>query len=143
MLLWCERINSNPRTCKPWGMKPKSTPSASQSPSRSTGSGGASFRPLRLSVHTGGNALLNMIGVSRVGLDGRFEPEETRLAGGLNVFVRFRASAASLPSCDTLCSGWTSSISSVLRRLGLSLRCELEAGTFAGRDMARFRFNGA
>jgi hypothetical protein len=87
----------------------------------------------------GGCALLSMIGVSRAGLCERFGPEETRLVGGLNVFVRFRASEASLPSCDALCSGSTSSLS-VLRCLGLSLRCEWEVGTFDGRDIARFRF---
>ena len=86
-------------------MKPKSTPSASRSPSRSACSGGASFRPLRLSVNTGGHALLSIIGVSRVGLDERFGLEETRLAGGLNVFLSFKASGVSLPSCDALCSG--------------------------------------
>jgi hypothetical protein len=121
---------------KPWGMKPKSAPSARQSPSRSTCSGRASSRPLRLSVHTGGCALLSIIGVSHAGLWERFGPEETRLAGRLNVFVGFRASEASLPSCDALCSGRRSS-SSVLRRLGLSLRREWEVD---GRGTARFRF---
>jgi hypothetical protein len=120
-------------------MKPTSAPSASQSPSRSTCSGGASSRPLRLSVHTGGCALLSMIGASRAGLCERFRPEETRLAGGLNVFVWFKASEASLPSCDALCSGRISS-PSILRRLGLSLRCEWEVGAFDRRDMARSRF---
>ena len=130
-------------TCKPWETNPKSMPSASRSPSRSACSGGASFKPLGLSINTGGHAFFSIMGVSRVGLDERFGLEETRLAGGLNVFLSFKASGFSLPDCDTLCSGRTSSVSSVLRRFGLSLRCELEAGTIVGRDMARFRFKEA
>jgi hypothetical protein len=114
-------------------MEPTSAPSASQSLSRSTCFGGASSRLLRLSVHTGGCALLSIIGASCAGLCERFGPEGTRLAGGLNVFGWFRASEASHPSCDTLCSDRTSS-PSFLRRLDLSLRGEWEVGTFDGKD---------
>jgi hypothetical protein len=95
---WSEII-SKCHTSKLSGMKPKSTPSASRSPSRSTCLGGASFRPFKLSVITGGRALLSMIGVSRVGFEDRFELEDDRL-GGLNVFLSFSANGASLLNYD-------------------------------------------
>jgi len=45
---------------------------------------------LRLSGKIGGHALLSMTDVSRVGLGERFAFEETRLAGGLNIFLLVR-----------------------------------------------------
>ena len=110
---------------------------ASRSPSRSACSGGASARPLGLSVNTGGQALLSIIGVSRVGLDERFILEETRLGARLNAGLSFKASEALLPYCDALCSGQTASFPSIFRRFGLV------TGVFIGRDMARLRFEGA
>ena len=79
-------------TCKPWGINPKSIPSASRLPSRSAYSGGVSFRPSEVSTSIGGHALLSIIGVSRVGLDARFGLEEKRLVGGLKVVLSFNVS---------------------------------------------------
>jgi hypothetical protein len=120
---------TEPRTSNPLGIKRESTPSANRSPSRSTCVGGATFRPFRLSTTTGGHALLNMMGVSRVGLEDRFE--DSRL-GGLNVVFSCSGNGVLLLSCDALCSGKISSTcsGSVLCRFGLSLRC----------DSVRFRF---
>jgi len=131
---------SKSQTSSPLGIKPQSTPSANRSASRSTCFGRASLKPFRLSTITGGHAFLSIMGVSRVGLEDCFE--ESRL-GGLNVFFSFSVSGVLLPSCDALYLGRTSSECSILRRLGLSLRCELGAGVVVGRDMARFRFGGA
>lgn len=122
------------RTFRPGGMKCKSTPAASKSPIWSTHRGGASCRPLRLSVSTGGDALFRMRGDSRVGLLARERAEDARLAGGANVVLSLSVSTLSLPSCDALCTGSTSSASSTpstLRRLGLSPRWEGDL------DMAR------
>ena len=98
-------------------------PSASRSPSRSTCVGGASLNPLTLSTTTGGSALLSRMGV-RV---------------GLKVVLSSEVDTLSLPSCDTLEPGRTSSalsMFSVLWRFGLPLRC---AGPM---DIARFCFSG-
>lgn len=90
-------------TFRPIGIKAKSIPSASRSPRVPTCFGGASFRPLRLSVNTGGHALLSRMGVSLVGLEVRLIAE-IRLTGGVKVFLLFKANI-SLPTCDALCSG--------------------------------------
>jgi hypothetical protein len=58
---------------------------------------------------------------SRVGLD-RLAIDDARLMGRLKVFLSFSAVTLPPPSCDALCSGRTSSVSSTLRRFGLSLR---------------------
>lgn len=117
-------------------MKCKSMPAASKSPIWSICWGGASCRPLRLSVSTGGDALFSMMGDSRVGLLARERPEEARLAGGGNVVLSLSGSTLSLPSCDALCAGMmssASSVSSILRRLGLSPPWAVRL------DMARLR----
>lgn len=71
-----------------------------------------------LSVIIGGHAVIRSAFVSRVGLPERLEV--VRLAVALNVFVVFSVSAVT--SCDALCPGSISSLSSIRRRFGLPLR---------------------
>lgn len=101
------------------------------------------LRVIFATANTGGHALRSMIAVSRAGFDERCTSVETRLPGVLNVFLSVRDSGVPPPSCDVLYSSWILSASSVFLHFGLSLRCELDIGKIAGRDMARFLFRGA